>query len=100
MPEELLEKIIKVYLSEGKFQLIETLILGLELDKTKQIYDCDLNSIMKICLDNHFYNPLIYLCTASDSNFMIPLIQIFSQYLDKKSKEHLDKKEIKKIGYR
>lgn len=60
----------------------------------------DFSEIIQICLENHFYNALIYLCTESDNNFMIPLIQIFSYYLFRKGKPDQDLGEIQKIGYR
>ena len=85
-----------------KSYLIQTLILSLNLSQIRKgIESLDYSSALKICLEHHFYNALIYLCTESDNNFMIPLIQIFSNYLFQKEKcEEKNEAEVKKIGYR
>jgi len=58
------------------------------------------SSAIRICLKHNFYNALIYLCTESATDFMIPLIKIFSNYLDQKNQSNQDQAEVNKIGYR
>ena len=98
IPEETLNEIIEFYDEKQKSFLIQTLILS--LDMTSSNKKIEYSSAIRICLSHNLYSALIYLCTESDNDFMIPLIKIFSTYLDMKNQLNQNTIEVNKIGYR
>jgi len=81
-----------VFLQEGKFDLIQKLILSLDLNKIDNF------QIIAICMEFQLFKPLIYICTIYNNDFLTPLVKITSHYFSLKKNISLDDANKNSIG--
>jgi hypothetical protein len=74
---EALSQIINYFTENNQLQVIQTLILNLDLEKI------DISPIIKVCLDQNLFRPLIFISTTHNKDFLTPLIKIFALYENK-----------------
>ena len=74
MPSKSLRPIVTYYQKIEKLEIVQNLIFSLDYTR---IDPCPL---ITLCLEFHFFKPLIYICTVYTDDFITPLIKIFSLY--------------------
>lgn len=87
MPDKSMRSIITFFQKNGKFDVIESLILSLDYKKT------DICPMITLCLELHLLKALIYVSTVFSDDFMTPLIKIFSLYEEIERKKKLSENQ-------
>lgn len=83
IPNKNLRTIISHFQKQGKFHIIESLVLSLDYNQT------DICPIITLCLEFHLLKALIYVSTVYSDDFMTPLIKIFSLHEEEQRKKNL-----------
>jgi len=92
IPDNQLKSVIIFYCSQGKRQLMQKLLLGLDLEKQ----DCFI--LLHLCLEYNFYKALVDICTKVDDNYITPFVKLTSDY--QFAKANGKEEDARNYGYR